>query len=234
LLLALCSKFKLPETAIEIVALAAAVGFLASPIFAAAALIAIHRNRGLLIGRGMAIFSICWWLVVACWGFSNRSSSVMVHPRRLRCDFVLKQIDIALEAYHADNDDRYPPSLGCLVPRWLSDFSLFQFRRGEAPRMEDKFDERLCSFHYVYYPDDSVRRSDLDLERAVIVFAKNINLQADDMNAVFMNGRVQFVQRERLIGMLSAMASNEKLSQPTRDSIRKTLAEVLAEGPVKR
>ncbi len=97
--------------------------------------------------------------------------------------------------------------------------------------MKGNFDEQLCSYRYICYPDDSARKFD---DKMVLAFDKGSDHQMEGMNAVFADGHVCFWSRERFIAMLGELAGNEKLSMPTREALRKTLAEVMAEGPVKR
>jgi len=207
----------------------AAAGFLVSPFLAVAALVVVHRSRGRLLGKGIAAMSLCLWLIIGIVLPALQPTIHTVSPSSVRN---LKQIHPALEEYYYDNNNHYPPSLNCLVPKHVTDLSVFQFRGVKAKRMEGKFDEQLCSFRYIYYPDDSARL--LDLERAALVFDKGINYQMEGMYALFSDGSVKFYARAKFIAMLGELAGNEKLSMPTRDSVRKTLAEVLAEGPVKR
>lgn len=231
LLLSVCSRFKISETVNEIVFLVAAASFLVSPILAIAALVAIWKSHGKLTGRGVAITS----LVIAI----AMIVVPMVCPvpgrgrpgNSIRCVGNLKHIQIALDAYYYDNDDRYPPSLSCLYPKYINDLSDFQCPSAKSRRMTAKFDEQLCSYRYIYYPDESVKLFDVD--RAVLAFDKGVNQHMEGMNAVFVDGSVIFFSREKFIVMLGGLAGNKKLSMPTRDSVLKVLTEVLAEAPLK-
>lgn len=97
--------------------------------------------------------------------------------------------------------------------------------------MTGEFDEQRCDYGYIYYPDDSVRK--VDAGRIVSVFEKGINHGMDCMCVLYTDGQVVLTLKKVLVAELHELTNNEKLSAPTRDSVRKTLAEVLAEDPVK-
>lgn len=151
---------------------------------------------------------------------------------RVKCAGNLKQIFTALQVYYIDTDNRYPPSLSCLYPKYINDLRLFQCPSVGAPQMTRNFDEQRCDYGYICYPDDSVRK--FDAGRIVLVFEKGINHSMDCMFVLYMDGQVVLTLKRVLVAELQELANNERLSVPTRDLVRKTLAEVLAEGSVKR
>jgi prepilin-type processing-associated H-X9-DG protein len=148
----------------------------------------------------------------------------------MKCAWNLKQISLALNEYYVDNNHHYPPSLSSLYPQYIPLLAIFHCPSVRAKGMQGDFDEHLCNYRYIYYPDDSARKFD---DRMILAFDKGSDHQMEGMNAIFADGHVCFFQRERFIAMLGELAGNEKLSMPTRDALRKTLAEVMAEGPVK-
>jgi len=95
--------------------------------------------------------------------------------------------------------------------------------------MKDDFDEKLCSYRYIYLPSGwpGFREG----SKVVWVFEKRLNHKGKGINTVFADGHTAFLSKEELIATLRLMADDEKLPAPNRDSIRKTLSEVLAETP---
>ena len=65
-------------------------------------------------------------------------------------------------------------------------------------------------------------------------FRHRPNHKGKGINILFVDGHTAFLSKDELIASLRQMEDNEKLPAPNRDSIRKALTEVLAEGPVKR
>lgn len=231
LLTAIFARFKLPEVVYEYMFLAAAVGFLVSPFLAIAALVVVHRSRGRLLGMGIASASLgIGALVIALWvaAVPNRTP----HSPRSLCAANLRELARIVAVYHFDHDFHYPPSLGSLPRTYFTDWRCFQCPGAKAPRMTGTYDEQLCCYRYVYYPDDSIEF--VDKWGMVLVFDKNANHHKEGINVAFINGRVDCMSREKLVDALSAVADNKDMSQATRDSVRKTLAEVLAEAPHKR
>ena len=94
--------------------------------------------------------------------------------------------------------------------------------------MEGNFDERLCSYRCIAYPDNSLQESNGDW--LIQVLEKSLKNHKEGVNAVYLDGHVAFTRLETLVSQLDDMVNCPKLAAATRDSARKVLTEIMAEG----
>jgi hypothetical protein len=201
--------------------------FFGSPILGIASLIVIYRSHSRLTGKGMAIVSLCLWvLVIVAPAIPGPRS--LPQSNRMACAQNLKQIYLALNAYYEDNHC-YPPSFGSLFPKYLSTptLQLFHCPAAKVPPMKGKFDEQLCSYRCIAYPENSFQESDED--GLILALDKSFNNHGDGLSVVYLDGHGVFTSLETLASQLGAMANSTKLSPATRDSARKVLTEIMAE-----
>ena len=197
---------------------------IASLILGCVALVVISKARGNLRGRGVAITSVV--LVILDIGLIPMP---IIEPPTPDLACLNNQITIfrALNMYYGDKGDHYPPSLSSLYPQYIPILRGFQCPLARQQRMKEKFDEHLCGYHYIYYPDHLAREH--DASDRVLLFHKGHQDHARGMQVFYADGNWQIMPREQLVATLNKLVNNEKFSQTTRDSVRKTLAEVMAE-----
>lgn len=217
----------------EVLALTALVALFASPILAIMALVAIRKSRGRLVGGEFAFLaialSVASFLLVGVMVFAEKPHAEGMNSSV--CSMNLREIGKLLMADYRDND-RCSRSLDGVCPKYTRNLRLFECPSDRGPRMKDSFDERLCSYRYIYYPSGLPGFG--EGSKVIWVFEKCLNHKGKGINTLFVDGHTAFLSKEELIATLRQIATNEKLPAPNRDSVRKTLAEVLAESSAKR